>query len=118
VVDERVDGTALRSLGGTLGFADQFRGESVGSGVAEAMSEIKRAAVSHPEIFGMAGADWKVLSFALWQYPAGTRLGWHNDAGGGRTGEFILYLHDRWPPSWGGGAPTGRTPLRAAGAPA
>lgn len=66
------------------------------------MLAIKEAVTTHPEIYGAAGSDWKVLSFALWQYPAGTRLGWHNDAGGGRTGEFILYLHDRWQPSWGG----------------
>lgn len=102
VVDERIDGTARRSLGGAFGFAEALVGESMGGGISQAMKAIKQAVAMHPEIYGAAGIDWKVLSFALWQYPTGTRLGWHNDAGGGRTGEFILYLHDRWQPSWGG----------------
>lgn len=98
VVDARLDGAALRSRGGLFGFADRVPAEGPG----EALSTIKDAITVHPEIYGTAGMDWKVLSFSLWQYPAGTRLGWHNDAGNGRTGEFILYLHEQWRPSWGG----------------
>lgn len=98
VVDARIDGAALRSRGGVFGFADHVPDE--GAGVA--VGAIKDAVIAHPEIYGTAGSDWKALSFALWQYPAGTRLGWHNDAGNGRTGEFILYLHETWRPSWGG----------------
>ena len=98
VVDARIDGTALRSRGGVFGFADRVPAEGPG----EALGAIKGAITAHPEIYGTPGTDWKVLSFAVWQYPAGTRLGWHNDAGNGRTGEFILYLHEHWRPSWGG----------------
>lgn len=98
VVDPRIDGAALRSRGGLLGFADRLPEEGPG----EALNAIKDAITAHPEIYGTAGTDWKLLSFATWQYSAGTRLGWHNDAGNGRTGEFILYLHERWRPSWGG----------------
>ena len=98
VVDARVDGPARRTRGGVFAHDAQIPAEGSGAGVAA----IRAAVMSHPEIYGQAGSAWSVLSFALWQYGAGTRLGWHNDAGNGRTGEFILYVHDEWRPSWGG----------------
>lgn len=98
VVDARVDGSAMRSRGGVI----DRSGSLPNDGVSEAMGAIRACIADHPEIYGAAGVDWRLLSFSLWQYAAGTRLGWHNDAGNGRTGEFILYLHDAWRPSWGG----------------
>jgi len=54
------------------------------------------------DLFGHAGRDWNRLTFTFWQYPADSRLGWHNDAGRGRRGEYIVYLHRQWDISWGG----------------
>jgi hypothetical protein len=42
------------------------------------------------------------VSSAVWRYPVGSSLGWHNDWGGGRVGEFVLFLHPEWQPDWGG----------------
>ena len=98
VVDARIDGQALRSRGGIFGHDADIPSDGVGA----AMAAVKSAVADNSHIYGEVGIDWTVLSFAMWQYPAGTRLGWHNDAGNGRTGEFILYLHEEWRPSWGG----------------
>ncbi|MCX5000779.1 2OG-Fe(II) oxygenase [Streptomyces longwoodensis] len=93
------DGPAFRSRGARfrhdLGTPDAPR-------QAEVYEELARTVRTFAHFFGEAGADWDRISFAFWKYPAGSRLGWHNDAGLGRQGEFILFLHDRWRPSWGG----------------
>lgn len=39
---------------------------------------------------------------AVWQYLSGSALGWHNDAGSGRIGEFVCFLHSEWGADWGG----------------
>lgn len=46
--------------------------------------------------------DGLALSFSAWGYPAGSRLGWHNDAGAGRVGAFVYFAHQNWDASWGG----------------
>ncbi|QMU74630.1 2OG-Fe(II) oxygenase [Streptacidiphilus sp. PB12-B1b] len=55
-----------------------------------------------PALFGDLGSDWDRVGFTFWKYPVGSRYGWHSDAGGGRTGAYILFLHDEWRASWGG----------------
>ncbi|MFE4639158.1 2OG-Fe(II) oxygenase [Streptomyces sp. NPDC056773] len=46
--------------------------------------------------------DSLALSFSAWGYPAGSRLSWHNDAGGGRVGAYVYFAHREWDASWGG----------------
>ncbi|MEU6106707.1 2OG-Fe(II) oxygenase, partial [Streptomyces flaveolus] len=93
------DGPAHRSRGARfthdLGLTEAARQPAV-------YEELARTVRAYAHFFGEAGADWDRISFAFWKYPAGSRLGWHNDAGLGRQGEFILFLHDTWRPSWGG----------------
>jgi 2OG-Fe(II) oxygenase superfamily/Phosphopantetheine attachment site len=98
VVNSVLDGAAYRSSGRMLTYDAHPTAGALGA----AFGSILRAVRDAPEVFGQAGEDWSILSFAFWQYPVGTRLGWHNDAGERRSGEFILYLHDEWKPSWGG----------------
>lgn len=98
VIDAETDGTAMRSRGGLVGVHEALGSTSVDV----ALECVRQSALRHPEIYGHAPGDWAVMSFAFWQYAAGIRLGWHNDAGNARTGEYILYLHDEWRPSWGG----------------
>ncbi|MEV5242992.1 2OG-Fe(II) oxygenase [Streptomyces cinnamoneus] len=93
------DGPAFRSKG------MQFRaglGTAGKSGRPEVYEELAHTVGMYSDFYGQAGSDWDRIAFAFWKYPAGSRLGWHNDAGQGRQGEFILFLHERWRPSWGG----------------
>ncbi|WEB42130.1 2OG-Fe(II) oxygenase [Streptomyces yunnanensis] len=93
------DGYAFRSKG------VQFRedlGAAEAGGRPKVYEELARTVRAYSGFYGEAGTDWDRLAFAFWKYPAGSRLGWHNDAGRGRQGEFILFLHDRWRLSWGG----------------
>ncbi|WP_042388604.1 2OG-Fe(II) oxygenase [Streptacidiphilus melanogenes] len=53
-------------------------------------------------LFGQMDDDWNKVGFTFWNYPAGSRLGWHSDSGGGRRGSYILFLHEEWRASWGG----------------
>ncbi|MGY2063204.1 2OG-Fe(II) oxygenase, partial [Nocardia gipuzkoensis] len=41
------------------------------------------------------------IASTFWAYPAGTKLGWHDD-GAQRSGAFVLYLSREWRASWGG----------------
>jgi hypothetical protein len=59
------------------------------------------AEFSRDEVPWTARSDDRVSS-AVWRYPVGSSLGWHNDWGGGRVGEFVLFLHPEWHPNWGG----------------
>ncbi|MEU1467089.1 2OG-Fe(II) oxygenase [Streptomyces sp. NPDC005761] len=93
------DGPAFRSKG--VRFKEELGSLEVG-GRPKAYEELGRAVRARSDFFGEASTDWNRIAFAFWKYPAGSRLGWHNDAGRGRKGEFILFLHDRWRPSWGG----------------
>jgi Rps23 Pro-64 3,4-dihydroxylase Tpa1-like proline 4-hydroxylase len=98
VVDAKVDGMAYRSRGQLLNFDAAIKSGNPDN----AYHSILRTINNCVEVYGKAGEDWSTLSFAYCKYPAGSRLGWHNDAGKGRTGEFILYLHNEWQPSWSG----------------
>ncbi|MFB7555998.1 2OG-Fe(II) oxygenase [Streptomyces brevispora] len=93
------DGPAFRSKG--VRFKEELGSVDAG-GRPKVYEELARAVHAHSDFYGEASTDWNRIAFAFWKYPAGSRLGWHNDAGRGRRGEFILFLHDRWRPSWGG----------------
>ncbi|MEJ8675574.1 2OG-Fe(II) oxygenase [Chromobacterium amazonense] len=98
VVDAKVDGVALRSRGGFI----QEKFIENADKTSTVLHEIFMAVTGQQEIFGKKGQDWQTISFAFWKYGVGSRLGWHNDAGNGRTGEFVFYTHRKWKPSWGG----------------
>ncbi|MEO9526074.1 2OG-Fe(II) oxygenase [Roseibium sp.] len=98
VVDQAVDGSAYRSDGSVLSAAQALAITEP----RDAFQMIAQRVCETQGIYGLPSEAWSILSFAFWKYPVGSRLGWHNDAGRGRSGEFILYLHDRWDPSWGG----------------
>lgn len=99
VVSPERDGPAHRSRG--MSFSASI-GEGGFSGRPREFTTIARAVRAEAWLFGEAGVDWDKLTFTFWQYPADSRLGWHNDAGRGRRGEFIVYLHPEWDISWGG----------------
>lgn len=99
VISPQLDGPATRSRGMT--FAASI-GDGEINGRPPFFSRIAQAVHGETRLFGDAGATWNKITFTYWQYPAGSRLGWHNDAGRGREGEFILYLHRQWDISWGG----------------
>lgn len=99
VVSAERDGPAHRSRG--MSFSASI-GDGGFSGRPREFTTIARAVRAETELFGEAGVDWDKLTFTFWQYPAGSRLGWHNDDGRGRRGEFIVYLHPEWDISWGG----------------
>lgn len=99
VISPSLDGPATRSRGMT--FAASI-GDGRINGRPAYFSRIAQAVYGETRLFGDAGATWNKITFTFWQYPAGSRLGWHNDAGRGREGEFILYLHREWDISWGG----------------
>jgi 2OG-Fe(II) oxygenase superfamily len=96
-VDPLRDGESSRSRGGVF---RHDRGSLVASGVP--IAQVCAAIEERSSLFGTPGIDWTTTTYTYWRYPPGSRLGWHNDAGGGRVGEFILYLHPEWKPSWGG----------------
>ncbi|RQR40635.1 2OG-Fe(II) oxygenase [Burkholderia sp. Bp9142] len=98
VVSPALDGFALRSSGKVLAHDTHAPPGDPDAPIAS----ILRAVRDTPTVYGRAGEDWTIVSFAFWQYPPGARLGWHNDTGEGRCGEFVLYLHEEWGPSWGG----------------
>ncbi|WP_432161039.1 2OG-Fe(II) oxygenase [Streptomyces sp. NRRL F-5630] len=93
------DGPAFRSRGARFG---QDLGVTDAGVQPHVYEELARTVRAYSDFYGEADTDWDKITFAFWKYPAGSRLGWHNDAGLGRQGEFILFLHDRWRPSWGG----------------
>lgn len=99
VISPELDGHALRSDG--ISFPSSI-GDGRPSGRPALYTRIAQVVHSEHQIFGKAGIDWDRLTFTFWKYPAGSRLGWHNDAGGGRRGEFILFLHREWDIAWGG----------------
>lgn len=99
VISPGDDGFAFRSKG--VHFGEELGGTSTG-GRPKVYEEIARCVHRERRLYGEGGTDWNRIGFTFWRYPVGNRLGWHNDAGGGRRGEFILFLHDRWRPSWGG----------------
>ncbi|GAA3856460.1 2OG-Fe(II) oxygenase [Streptomyces sedi] len=72
------------------------------AGDPAAYARILRLVADEPATFGVPGEDWDKTGFTFWNYPAGSRLGWHSDAGGGRQGSYILFLHTEWRASWGG----------------
>lgn len=99
VISPSEDGPAFRSKGVRFG-------EELGStevvGRPKLYEEVARTVHLERDFFGEAGLAWDRIAFAFWKYPTGSRLGWHNDGGSGRRGEFILFLHHMWRPSWGG----------------
>lgn len=99
VISPALDGPARRSRGMSLSWT---LGDIGGGGRPPVFTEIAAVVRAETALFGESGDDWDRLTFTFWEYPAGSRLGWHNDAGRGRRGEYILYLHSDWDISWGG----------------
>jgi Rps23 Pro-64 3,4-dihydroxylase Tpa1-like proline 4-hydroxylase len=99
VIAPTLDGPARRSRG--TSFSANI-GDGRINGRPELFTSLARAAYGETRLFGNPGSDWNMISFTFWQYPVGSGLGWHNDAGRGRQGEFIFYLHPQWDVSWGG----------------
>jgi hypothetical protein len=99
VIAPQEDGHAFRSKG--VHFRDEVSDVGVGAR-PRVYEELVRRIHHERDFFGEWRTDWNRIGFTFWKYPAGSRLGWHNDAGNGRRGEFILFLHDEWRPSWGG----------------
>ncbi|MFD8979153.1 2OG-Fe(II) oxygenase [Streptomyces sp. NPDC059564] len=104
VIYPETDGHAFRSRGAVLR-------QDTGAPTAEsreqdaqpaAFQTILRELGAHPDMFGAPGEDWSAVGFSFWQYPAGSRLGWHNDVATGRLGEFVFFLHEEWNASWAG----------------
>ncbi|MFD3531415.1 2OG-Fe(II) oxygenase [Streptomyces sp. NPDC058664] len=104
VIYPETDGNAFRSRGAVLR-------QDTGAPTAEsreqdaqpaAFQAILRELGAHPDMFGAPGEDWSAVGFSFWQYPAGSRLGWHNDVASGRLGEFVFFLHEEWKASWAG----------------
>ncbi|MFJ4823648.1 2OG-Fe(II) oxygenase [Streptomyces bacillaris] len=104
VIYPKTDGHAFRSRGAVLR-------QDTGAPTAESREQdaqpaafqlILREIGAHPDLFGAPGEDWSAVGFSFWQYPAGSRLGWHNDVATGRLGEFVFFLHEEWNASWAG----------------
>jgi hypothetical protein len=91
-VIDRADGKAWRSA--TVAFATD--GDDAPPHLRTVVG-----AFDHPEV-PWAATDSSNVTGAVWRYPRGSALGWHNDAGGGRIGEFVCFLHDAWGADWGG----------------
>ncbi|WAL72913.1 2OG-Fe(II) oxygenase [Kitasatospora sp. YST-16] len=90
---------ALRSRGTVV------RGAAAGRGAAgdpAAYGLVRSAVAAEPELFGRPGEDWDRVGFTFWNYPVGSGLAWHGDAGGGRRGSYVLFLNEEWRASWGG----------------
>ncbi|MER7536063.1 2OG-Fe(II) oxygenase [Streptomyces sp. NPDC097704] len=104
VIYPETDGRAFRSRGAVLR-------QDTGTPTAESREQDAQPAAfrtilgelgAHPDMFGAPGEDWSAVGFSFWQYPAGSRLGWHNDVATGRLGEFVFFLHEEWKASWSG----------------
>lgn len=86
------DGMAWRSS--TVGFATD-------ADDAPAHLRTVVQAFAMPEV-PWAAEESSMVTGAVWRYPRRSALGWHNDAGGGRIGEFVCFLHTEWGADWGG----------------
>ncbi|HET6353214.1 2OG-Fe(II) oxygenase [Streptomyces sp.] len=103
VIYPETDGHAFRSRGAVLR-------QDTGAPTAESREDAQPAAFqtilrelgAHPDMFGAPGENWSAVGFSFWHYPAGSRLGWHNDVATGRLGEFVFFLHEEWKASWAG----------------
>lgn len=104
VVDSDADGSAFRSRGAVLRHdAAWAQADTAGlSAMPGGYLAVLRELHSHSDFFGDAGTDWSIVGLSFWRYPAGSRLGWHNDVAVGRQGEFVFFLHEEWKASWGG----------------
>ncbi|MET8151126.1 2OG-Fe(II) oxygenase [Actinoplanes sp. NPDC049668] len=90
-------------IGGTDGKAWRSSTVAVGTDSSEAPLHLRTVI----EAFAIPEVPWTVeesstVTGAVWRYPRGAALGWHNDAGGGRIGEFVCFLHSDWGADWGG----------------
>jgi Rps23 Pro-64 3,4-dihydroxylase Tpa1-like proline 4-hydroxylase len=67
--------------------------------------------VENSSVLGEEDPSDLIITFNPWGYPVGSRLSWHNDAGAGRVGAFVLFVHEQWDPGWGGALAIGDTDL-------
>ncbi|MFC7221194.1 2OG-Fe(II) oxygenase family protein [Streptomyces polyrhachis] len=104
VVNPELDGLASRCRGAMLRHSAtaQTLGDDSDNALPRAYKSILDELHQHDDMFGVPGRDWSIVGFSFWKYPAGSRLGWHNDVAPGRRGEFILFLHEQWKASWAG----------------
>lgn len=113
VIYPETDGHAFRSRGAVLRQdtgaptaesreRDEQSAQPAQPAQPAAFATILRELGAHPDMFGAPGEDWSAVGFSFWQYPAGSRLGWHNDVASGRLGEFVFFLHEEWKASWAG----------------
>ncbi|SED17187.1 2OG-Fe(II) oxygenase [Streptomyces sp. TLI_105] len=104
VIYPETDGHAFRSRGAVL--RQDTGAPTAASREQDAQPAAFRTILgelgAHPDMFGVPGEDWSSVGFSFWQYPAGSRLGWHNDVATGRLGEFVFFLHEEWRASWAG----------------
>ncbi|MFC8273665.1 2OG-Fe(II) oxygenase [Streptomyces sp. NPDC057271] len=104
VIYPETDGNAFRSRGAVLrqDTGAPTAGSREQGAQPAAFRTILRELGAHPDMFGAPGEDWTAVGFSFWQYPAGSRLGWHNDVATGRLGEFVFFLHEEWKAPWAG----------------
>ncbi|MEU2834397.1 2OG-Fe(II) oxygenase [Streptomyces lavendulae] len=104
VIYPETDGHAFRSRGAVLRQDTEAPTAESREQNAQptAFRTILRELGAHQDMFGAPGEDWSAVGFSFWQYPAGSRLGWHNDVATGRLGEFVFFLHEEWKASWAG----------------
>ncbi len=102
VIDAAADGEAERSRGAVLWRQEVLQEAGPGPTPPAAYRSVVEELDRHPDLVGRGDVDWAMVGLGFWRYAAGSRLGWHNDARADRRGEFILFLHDTWMPSWGG----------------
>ncbi|MEU1290539.1 2OG-Fe(II) oxygenase [Kitasatospora sp. NPDC005856] len=101
VVNAEADGLAHRSRGALLRQDAVLLSEDTEVvGMPNAYHAVLQELHSRRDMFGVAGEDWTVVGFSFWRYPAGSRLGWHNDVDA--RGEFVFFLHEEWNASWAG----------------
>ncbi|RDI63682.1 2OG-Fe(II) oxygenase [Nocardia pseudobrasiliensis] len=92
-VDRYFDGLAFRGAGPEFAISADPDAEAHLAELAAAL-RVATARLAVPV------GDSPIAS-TFWAYPAGTKLGWHDD-GAQRAGAFTLYLSRQWRASWGG----------------
>jgi hypothetical protein len=65
------------------------------------IDEIRRRRRTFTPLVGRAGRDWAGLAMAIYLYPRGCGLSWHDD-GRAYSGAFTYYVHPEWNVLWGG----------------
>jgi len=94
-VEPHFDGPIMRGPGRTITEADL-------SGLPPLFATLWTTVLAHP-LAPEAPANSIEFRCNWWQFPPGSGSDWHDDGGEARAVAFILYLHEEWNASWGGG---------------